>query len=36
MMATNKGYVNEIEALLEGDADVNYPHEVLINVQGLI
>ncbi len=32
-MATDKGYMNEIEALLEGDADVNFPHEVLIEVQ---
>ena len=28
MVATNKGYEDEIEALLEGGADVNYTHEV--------
>ena len=28
MIATNNGYEKEIEALLDGDADVNYPHEV--------
>ena len=34
MIATNKSYVSEIEALLEGDADVNYPHEVKVTRWG--
>ena len=29
MIATNKNYKEEIDALLEGGADVNYPHEVI-------
>ena len=28
MVAANEGYMNEVEALLEGGADVNYIHKV--------
>ena len=28
MVATNKGYMEEIDALLEGGADVNITHKV--------
>ena len=31
MVATNKGYVEEMDALLEGGADVNATHEVKNN-----
>ena len=28
MVAANEGHMNEVEALLKGGANVNYPHEV--------
>lgn len=31
MVATNKGYVEEMDALLEGGADVNATHKVKNN-----
>ena len=33
MVATNKGYVEEMDALLEGGADVNATHKVCYNKQ---